>query len=229
MARKIFLPICSNGGGVDPRYATGLVASFFGRDIDITVANVSDPHPANVLSRATHIFRRTDCEEMFIVDADIEPTRAAVDQLLSHDLTQLGAVFGWYHKKMFPPEACVVGLGEEGGTITKGSGLHEFRAAGRGFCRIHRSVFNALVEREELRSFTNFGPEPILEIWQSGVNERGEFEHEDFNFCRRIRALGYKVLVDTSAHVLHWGHFPYGTVPEMGQPACDPQPQLLAA
>lgn len=230
MAAKLFLPICSNGGGVDPRYMTGILDAFSGRDF--AFLNVSDPHPANVLSMATHTFLKTDCEEMVIVDADVEITRADLDRLLSHDLP---IVFGWYHKKVFPPEACVVGLESEGGGVLRAnSGLKEFAAAGRGFVRIHRSVFEHMLEAEEIKTFTNMSPagDPVREIWQSGVHE-GSFQHEDFNFCRRIRALGYKVLVDTHAHVKHWGAFAYGTIPDLGTiapvPIEEEQPEPVPA
>jgi len=231
--RKIFFPICSNGGGVDPRYMASVMGALFGRDVSLVIINVADPHPANVLNRATHVFRNhTDCDEMLLIDADQEVTRDAVDRLLSHDLDKLGAVWGWYHKKVFPPEACVVGLPDDiGCTINKRQGLKEFRAAGRGFCRISREAIEDLIAHETLQEFTNFGPEPILEIWKCGVNDLGEFEHEDFDFCRRVRALGYRVMVDTSAHVLHIGPFAYGTIPDLGghAPARKPEPEPALA
>lgn len=215
---KIFLPICTNGGGVDAKYAAAMLGAFCGRQDSLTIAHFADPHPANVLSRATHFFlNETDCEEMVIIDADIEAERRDVDRLLSHDLSETGLIFGWYHKKVFPPEACVVGLDGDVNTIWRANcGIKEVRAAGRGFVRISRKVFLDLIEAEKatMRTFSNFGPD-ILEVWQSGVNERGEFEHEDFNFCRRVRALGYRVLIDTHIHVRHWGAFPYGCIPKL--------------
>ncbi len=200
---KLFVPILSNGGLVYPQYMAGFIAAFCHREFAFGL--FSDPCSAGVLNRATHAFLGSDCDTIVLVDADVEVTSEAVDKLLSHD--DLPLVFGVYFKKELVPAVCLEGL--PGETHTRlNAGLAEKKSAGRGFVRIHRSVFEDLDRREEIPVFTNYGF-PMKAFWQKGVYE-GRMEHEDWNFCRRLRAIGHRVMVDTDAIVAHWGAHPFG-------------------
>ena len=107
-------------------------------------------------------------------------------------------------------------------------GLREKEWVGRGFMRVHRSVFERLAEVEDIASYDNCG-EPMREFWDRGVYN-GRFEHEDMNFCRRARQADFRVMVDTNVQVIHWGHWGYGLRPDFGEPvAVQPEPAVAAA
>ena len=188
----------------------------------IKTALIADPSSSNVMNRATNALLRSNCDGMFIVDADVEARRQDVEDVLAHDLP---LVAGWYAKKEFPAAVCM------GADLEPGKpefhpfvGLRQKEWVGRGFMYVHRSVFERLLEVEDVRRYDNCG-EPMAELWQSGVfGDR--FEHEDMNFCRRTQAAGFPTWVDTNVQVIHWGHWGYGlAIPT----EIDPEPVLAAA
>jgi hypothetical protein len=93
----------------------------------------------------------------------------------------------------------------------------EVEGAATGFLRIDREVFEAMkpsvcklydprtepAEMEELYEYFAFGK--MLK------NNRTAFEGEDYNFCRKARALGYKTFIDPTMKLGHHvGQYKFG-------------------
>jgi len=199
---KIFLPLIDNGTGiVKARYAYSALAGLSGRGL--AMARFSQPYPTRALNMATSAFLSTDCDEMLVIDCDIGFNRSDVDMLLSHDVP---LVYGIYPKKTLPLEWCLATLTDEspfGGPEP----LCEVRRAGRGFMRVHRSVFEKM--KPLVPSYTNHGGEE-WQFWHEGCDNDGEWRSEDWWFCDNWRKLGGKVLVDQRIVLTHVGDFAYG-------------------
>lgn len=78
--------------------------------------------------------------------------------------------------------------------------------SGTGFMCIKREVLEKLAETSE--SYTGpLGKTPAL--FMTPVHNDG-FESEDYNFCRRAREAGFKIIGDPSIRLGHWGQARYG-------------------
>lgn len=78
--------------------------------------------------------------------------------------------------------------------------------AGTGFMLIKRAVIETLARSSE----SYLGPSgrtPAL--YMTPVHDDG-FESEDYHFCRKARAAGFKIMGDPSIRLKHWGQFAYG-------------------
>lgn len=78
--------------------------------------------------------------------------------------------------------------------------------AGTGFMCIRRNVLQAVAAKSE--SYVGAqGRTPAL--FMTPIHDDG-FESEDYNFCRRARDLGFKIVADPSIKLGHWGQARYG-------------------
>lgn len=78
--------------------------------------------------------------------------------------------------------------------------------AGTGFMLIARGVYEALMPSTE----TYEGPDGrVHAFYMTPVHDDG-FESEDYHFCRRAREAGFKIMMDPSIRLGHWGQFRYG-------------------
>lgn len=78
--------------------------------------------------------------------------------------------------------------------------------AGTGFMLIKREVIETLAAVEGSYEGPN-GRVPAL--YMTPIHNDG-FESEDYHFCRIAREAGYKIMMDPSVRLKHWGQFAYG-------------------
>lgn len=87
-----------------------------------------------------------------------------------------------------------------------GSTPTEVDLAGTGFMCIKREVLEELAKHSEEYE-GQFGR--CFGLFMSPIHE-DMLESEDYNFCRRVRALGYKIMLDPTVRLGHVGQFTYG-------------------
>jgi hypothetical protein len=78
--------------------------------------------------------------------------------------------------------------------------------AGTGFMLIKRRVYEAL--KDQTDSYE--GPDGRVHAFYMTPIFRDGFESEDYHFCRKAREAGFKILMDPSIRLGHWGQFRYG-------------------
>jgi hypothetical protein len=78
--------------------------------------------------------------------------------------------------------------------------------AGTGFMLIRREVIEALVERAQRYE----GPNGVVPLLYDTMIHNGIFESEDYNFCRKAREAGFKILGNPAIRLGHIGQFVYG-------------------
>lgn len=122
---------------------------------------------------------------VLFVDADMQFPPHALRQLVEHDLPIVG---GLCHNRRPPYNPIVVRKLPEGGAAflydLPERGLVECDFTGAGFLLIKREVFEAIGSSK----------------WWSLVEE---MPSEDFSFCHRARAAGYKIAVDCGLDIGH--------------------------
>lgn len=81
--------------------------------------------------------------------------------------------------------------------------------AGTGFMLIKREVIETLAKTAE----TYEGPDGrVPALYMTPIHNDG-FESEDYHFCRKAREAGFKVMMDPSVRLGHYGQYRYGHSP----------------
>lgn len=149
-------------------------------------------------------FLQTDHTHMMWLDADIEFESEHVAKLWNMDADIAVGVYAMkkQDKQWF--------AAWKDGALVKD--LDRFTApievdyAGTGFMLIRRSVIEALSAQSESYEGPN-GRVPAL--YMTPIHNDG-FESEDYHFCRIARDAGFKIMMDPSVRLKHWGQYAYG-------------------
>lgn len=168
---------------------------------------MGDSLASRAMNRISATFLETECDEMFIWDADVIATREQVDFLFSHDLP---IVFGFYPIKEPGLKLCASSL--TGEFPVTDEPLVEMRRIGRGFVRIHREVLERMKRENggKAAPYFNHG-RPEWDFWSPGVYQpplavlSDEYLCENWAFCEHARELGYKIQGDQRISLLHRG------------------------
>ncbi len=151
----------------------------------------------------TASFLGTSYTHQFWLDADIEFTPEDIAKLHNLDADIAVGFYcmkrpdlplsAWRNGKLVKIEECP---GEP----------FEVDFAGTGFMVIRRDVIETLAAKSESYEGPN-GRVPAL--YMTPIHNDG-FESEDYNFCRKAREAGFKIIGDPSIKLGHWGQMRYG-------------------
>ena len=152
----------------------------------------------------TASFLATGHSHMMWIDADIEFAPEDVAKLwnMQADI----AVAAYSMKRPDKPLSAW-----KGGRLVRiedcdGAAPFEVDYAGTGFMIIRRGVIEALAAVSDSYA----GPHGrVPALYMTPVHDDG-FESEDYYFCRRARETGFKVMMDPSIRIKHWGQIAYG-------------------
>lgn len=149
-------------------------------------------------------FLKTDFQFMFWLDADIEFELEDVAKLWN---IQADIAVGVYAMKKADKQWFAAW---KDGSLVKD--LDQFKEpievdyAGTGFMLIKREVIEALARTSESYEGQN-GRVPAL--YMTPIHNDG-FESEDYHFCRKAREAGFKIIMDPSVRLGHYGQYRYG-------------------
>lgn len=161
------------------------------RKHEVHYMSVSYPYPDGAMNIATKAFMDSECDEMVLIDEDIRFQPTQLEQLLGHDLP---LVFGLYPQKKPGLTFPAMGLDFDFTPFANDGRppLRELAACARGFMKAKREVFE--------------GTEIEPGVWWK---TDGIGHNEDFDFCKRYRDKGGKVMVDISICCNHEGSAVY--------------------
>lgn len=146
----------------------------------------------------TQTFMNSEWSHMLFIDADIEFTADDVVKLWNMDSD---VAVGVYRLKREGSELAA----HTGGKLMRIEDLpdepFEVDYAGTGFMLIRRHVLEELGPTLP-RIKTERGEMPRW--WSFDVVDGVELP-EDYSFCEKVRGLGYKVMMDPSVRLKHWG------------------------
>lgn len=169
----------------------------------LTQINESLVHRAR--NQMTATFLQTDHTHMMWWDADIEGEVEDVSKLWNLEVDIACGVYAmkkkdeqWY--AAWKDGALVRDLDQYDGPI-------EVDYAGTGFLLIKREVIEALAKTSE--SYEGMDGQKIPALYMTPITN-GVLESEDYYFCRKAREAGFKVIMDPSVRLKHWGQYPYG-------------------
>ncbi len=168
----------------------------------LTEKNESLVHRARMEMTAT--FLRTDHTHLFWIDADMdwEPEHVAALWNLETDI----ACGCYAMKKRDAQWYAAWKAGKLVKNLDQFDGPIEVDYCGTGFLLIRRSVLETLAASAPSWEGAN-GRVPALfmtPIYNDGL------ESEDYHFCRIAREAGFKIIMDPSVRLKHWGSYAYG-------------------
>jgi hypothetical protein len=170
----------------------------------------------SLVSRARNIavagFLKTDAEYLLFWDADIVAMPQDLAWLCENDHDIL---CGIYPKKQLDLVPVFQTL--PGHEATAFGGIIEVSRSGTGFMRVHRSVFQSMIDSGSAPVYTNHG-EDQWDFFPVGVRD-GEYLSEDWLLCDLARSLGFKVMLDTRIQLRHQGLATYPIAPAAAPPS----------
>jgi hypothetical protein len=89
----------------------------------------------------------------------------------------------------------------------------EILYAGAGFMHVRRDVYLTMQQRMQLPMCNERFGSPLLPFFHSMLHpiEDGHwYLAEDYAFCERARACGFKIMADTTIRLWHIGTYAYG-------------------
>jgi hypothetical protein len=206
----IYIPIIDNGMGLSRTrwskcmFDAAIGGAFAGHTI--SSGHLSYPYPSAACNIVGNAFLKSGADELFLVDTDVIFTPDDIRMLFSHNVPYVGGVLPkrclGLHIAVFPYEPFAPDPHAEG--------INPLIDAdcGRGFVRIHRSVFELI--KDHVPTYTD-------EQEKNGIGEeRFEFfsskpggHSEDFAFCELYRKLGGSPVVDQRIVLKHEGSAVY--------------------
>lgn len=145
-------------------------------------------------------FLASDCTHLLFIDADIGFEARHVAQLLARDLDIVGGLYPY--KKAGPAEYVSNALEQP---TPEADGLQELKYLGTGFLLIKRRVFEILREQfPALEYVSDYQRRIEHDFFSVEVKQRRHLS-EDWSFCERARACGFKIFGDTRVKLKHAG------------------------
>ena len=153
---------------------------------------------------------QTDYSHMMWLDADIEfnPEHVAALWNLSFEKDADVAVGCYAMKKPGEDWYAAWVNGKLVKDLDQFDGPIEVDYAGTGFMLIKREVYMRLNAQEGHECYEKEGQK--VGVYYDTPVHNSVFESEDYNFCRKVRESGLKVVMDPTIRLKHIGQYAYG-------------------
>jgi GT2 family glycosyltransferase len=185
-----------HGELVHARFMTGVIDEMQ-RDGALVIEEFSEPYIDKARNVVVDKFLASDRDWLLTVDTDVILPACVVTRLMSRGLPLVGALIYVNQQPPFPQiydQIADFSYGDMGifqvrqkwepGELLKADGT------GAGCMLIHREVFEAIHGNPPFR-------------WYQHEFIGNEMFGEDFTFCRRAKAAGFQLYIDTSVHAGH--------------------------
>jgi len=187
-------------------------AEFYGEGISfIQYRNDGDSLITRARNDIAHAFlTKTKADYLLFIDSDLEFTPDHLKSLLDHRRED-AVICGQYCIKS--PDLRFV-CNPLPGEKKNAAGLLKVRESGTGCMLIPRAVLEKFKEAFPALEFTcEASKEKKFSFFDVGVVKdtptRSRYYSEDYLFCRRVRQIGFPILVDTNCIWLHHGWAAY--------------------
>lgn len=209
---KVYLPIISYDGRVHVGFMFGLIKTITKVNCESKISTSTSGGIAINRNLCADVFLRGDCEYIFFVDTDIVFDEHQFGAVLAKCVAGLPVVAGMYAKKKNGGNWVLNELSEADRPDPR-SGLMSVKHAGTGFLCVHRRVFEAIRQRFPQLAFTYKSDTEkkqceAFDFFPMGAR-CGEYESEDWAFCRMARECGFSIYVDTKVQLQHVGEAVY--------------------
>jgi hypothetical protein len=203
---KLFIATPAFQGKVNIQYAVGLTDTILLlKEQGIQTAFLMSKSGSLLCAernRLTAHFLKTDCTHMLCIDSDLGWPPQAVVEMLKKDKDFIAGVYPCRGENLFLFRP----IYNENGSLKVEDNLLEMDTIPAGFMLIKREVIEKMIaDTPELA----YCPKENKDDAAHGLFETkiidGEFWGEDFIFCKRARASGFKIFVDPMIEFDHDG------------------------
>ncbi len=205
----VMLAVCSHRW-FDIDAMTSAMSLFANKKHHFTWAPVrGDALISRARSRTASFFLRERTEDvLFFLDDDIMFTEADATKLIDDVVGGCDIVGGMYVQKGALDKTCVL---KEGDSITfsKDAKPKEVLAVSAGFMAIHRRVFEKMSRTIPLVNAANTKYHTFFQPFNKQIDGQWTELSEDWAFCDRASALGFKIWIDPSLLIGHKGEYVY--------------------
>jgi len=148
---------------------------------------------------------RRKFQELMWIDSDVAFNPDQVDRIRQHNLPIVGGAYpfkGWPLMTVQLLAGQIVKFSECGKPV-------EVDCLATGFLYTKAEVYWKIIEQFQFKPCnTSFGA-PQYPFFLPGVWDDDYYLGEDFSFCKRARASGYKVMLDPGIKLGHIGKYTY--------------------
>lgn len=206
---KVFIATPAYDGSVYVPYAVSLAETFHlleANGIKCQIAiNCSGSLLVAERNRLLKQFLASDCTHMLCIDSDLGWAPQAVIAMILKDEDFVAGVYPTRREMKFLFRPIV---NEDGSLVVSEKKLIEMEAVPAGFMLIKRAVIEKLIEDNKHLYFQPKNPEEQKNDGYCIFNTElidGEFWGEDYVFCLRAKASGFKIWVDPCVEFDHAG------------------------
>lgn len=165
----------------------------------------NDSHIVRIRNEMATKFLEGEHSHLFWLDADIKFTPEDVAKIWN---LQADVGVGCYAMKKREEQWFAAWKdGKLVKDLNQFNGPVEVDLAGTGFMCISRKVLETLAKTAE--SYETQNKQRCYGLFMSPVKD-DMLESEDYNFCRRAREAGFKIILDPTVRLGHIGQFTYG-------------------
>ena len=169
---------------------------------------------------ASYFLFERDEEVLLFLDDDVVFDSAAAIKLIDDIESGADIAGGMYVQKGTLEKTCVF---FDGQTVAfkKDAPRVEVEAVATGFMAIHRRVFQKLTETVPLCHPGTLNFYPFFQPFPAMKQNRWVYLSEDWAFCDRAKAAGFKVFLNPSIFLEHKGEYRYSLADKARQPKPD--------
>ena len=204
--RKLFIGIPAYDGKINIKLAYNL-AALMPKALQYGVSvRLGDVSGCSIITMArnqlVHEFLKSDCTELLFIDSDVIATADDVLRLMAQsgdkDITA-----GAYPRRSKDKNFFADLYFDENQDLEFDGSLMRLERVGTGFMLIQRHVIEAMVAAHP-EWFYDFKGEQVCGVFDF-QNKDGRYLGEDYLFCDRARAHGFKIHIDVDISLPHVG------------------------
>lgn len=204
----VFLPIAAYNWTAEVLYFYGFLSSMVNGHCKInTIGNFQDGIARTRNGFAAHFLKNLKEDYLFFIDSDIVFNHTDFERILYHAVVGGHPIVGGLYPKKSATLGWVVNVHKVGDKPDDATGLLKCKHVGTGFMLIHRKVFEGI--RDKFPDIKYGAPDlkhhdTAWDFFPMGAR-RGEYESEDYAFCRMAEEAGFPIVCDTRVQVRHVG------------------------
>ena len=204
--RKLFIGIPTYDGKLSIKLAYALaqlMPAAMRHGISVRLGHVSG---CSIITMARNMlvdqFLKSDCTELLFIDADViaqpEDILRLVAQSGDKDITA-----GMYPRRAKDRKFFLDFYLDDKNNLEFDGAMMRANRVGTGFMLIRRNVIEAIAEKSD-KYLGQDGVGEVANVFEFSMLD-GKFVGEDYTFCDKARAEGFKVWVDVEINLPHMG------------------------
>ena len=153
-------------------------------------------------NRLVDEFLKTDCTDLLFIDSDVIAQTADVLRLMAQSGDK-DVTAGNYPRRAKDKKFFMDLHFDENGDLEFDGSMMRINRIGTGFMLIQRHVIEAIASKAE-KYLSSDGAGEVASVFDFKIQD-GNFVGEDYSFCDKARAEGFKIWTDVEISLPHMG------------------------